>query len=742
MHPLAGDREPRKQVVVRLRPDLMIEPQICEGRTCYVIKDPISLRYYQFHGREYCLLRLLDGRHSLAQAQQEFDRCFPPQRTTLEEIEGFAQLLLKSGLAYPDAPGLGALLFDQQQRQRRRRWLQSLTDLLYIQIPLIDPDRFLEKLLRPLRWIFTRLFFCFSLVMILAACCFVAGHWQAWTARWPSFHEFFSWHNAVYLWLALGLVKILHELGHGLTCKAFGGEVHDMGLLFLCLSPCLYCNVTDAWKVPGKWRRMLIGFAGIHVELLIASVASWVWWHSPAWPLLNHLAFSLMLVCGISTLVVNANPLLRYDGYYILSDWLEIPNLRERAIRLVMNLVLDQGLGIDVAQDSMLSRRRRTLLLAYGLASHFYRWLLTACILWFFYHLLKPYRLGVLVVLLAGVGLASMIGWPLARFLHFLRQRGGLPAMKPLRLARSAILLGAGLAALMVVPLPISRVRQKALVEVRSEAVARLFLPATAVLERVYVQEGQEVQANDLLAECRSIDLENQLADAQCELDIRQVQLRALRELAAEASDERERSRIEVARALIAGESDGFVKQVETLERTLEGLVLRAPRAGMVLAAPRIEDLGKLYYPQSEAPLFTLGDPSRLRAVMPVSPANHRLLADEMAAGSALPATIRQSTRPTQTWEGSISQLPPSEATEVPLALTNRAGGPLAVAPTSRPDQYVPQSQQYLVLVDWLDPTRSVFPGTLVEVRVPCRWRSCGWWLKQTAAEMFAASLY
>ena len=128
-------------------------------------------------------------------------------------------------------------------------------------------------------------------------------------------------------------MKVIHEFGHGLSCKTFGGEVHEMGVLLLCFSPCLYCNVSDAWTLPSKWHRIIISFAGIYVELMIAAAATFVWWNSPSATFAQHLCLSLMVVCSVSTVVFNGNPLMRYDGYYVLADWLEIPNLHDCAAR-------------------------------------------------------------------------------------------------------------------------------------------------------------------------------------------------------------------------------------------------------------------------------------------------------------------------------------------------------------------------------------------------------------------------
>src|SRR5207302_10018529 len=141
-----------------------------------------------------------------------------------------------------------------------------------------------------------------------AALMLVAGHFEAFRDRLPTAREFFRLSTVAYLWLAVGIIKVFHEFGHGLGAKKFGSEVHEMGALLLCLSPCLYCNVSDSWTLPSKWRRIIISFAGIYVELVIAALATWVWWNTPGQPVLNNVALCVMVLCSVSTSVFNANP--------------------------------------------------------------------------------------------------------------------------------------------------------------------------------------------------------------------------------------------------------------------------------------------------------------------------------------------------------------------------------------------------------------------------------------------------
>jgi putative peptide zinc metalloprotease protein len=731
--PLTADLERRKQVRLRLRRDLVLSAQRYEGCSFCVIKDPISLRYYRFDEYDAFLLRLLDGGHTLDDVQKAFERRFRPRRLELTDLESFGQLLLKSGLVYHELPQAGQQLFDYRRKRRRMEWLQRLTNVLYIEFPLFDPDVILRRLAGRLRWVFTTWSLLGGAALVLGALLLIAGHFATFWASLPSAQEFFGLKNLATLWLAVALVKVFHELGHGVCCKALGGEVHDMGALLMCLTPCLYVNVSDAWALPDKRDRMLVGFAGVYVELLIAAAATFVWWYTPQEVFLHNLCLNLMVVCSVNTLLFNGNPLLRFDGYYVLADWLEVPNLRERCNAYLKRLAMRHALGIEVPPEPPMAPHRRVLFVCYAVASYVYSWVLVFSILWSLSRWLRPYKLGSLSMLLAAASVASMIGWPVYRLLKGVRDRGRLPDMKAGHVAATAALLAACGAAFLV-PLPVSRIRQSGLVELRPEADEPVFASVSGTLERLHVRDGERVAAGEVLAELRSLELEGQLAEAQSQLGIRVAQLAALRRQLAGTRDRRDQLRVQVALAEAEGQRQVFARQVALTRKALGYLVVCAPRAGVVLGAPRLEEVGKFWDRDQGVPLCRLGDPGRLRVVVPVSPADYRLLREDLGSRRDPPVTIRVQGCGNQTWRGRVALLPESEARELPLPLTVKGGGPVAARPGPQPNAYVPQTQQYLVTVEFLDSEEGVWPGTRAQVKIHCRWRSAAWWLRRRIA--------
>lgn len=737
----AADLERRKQVRLRLRPDLIVSAQRYEQRTCYVVKDPLSLRYYRFDERDHFLLQMLDGSHTMEEVQRRFEEHFRPQRLTWEDLEAFGQLLLQAGLADHDLPQAGQQLWERRQKRRRLEWLQRLTSILYIEIPLFDPDPLLTRLERRLGWLVRPWSLAAGLVVMLAALLLITLHFDAFRSRLPSFEEFFRFRNLVYLWLALAFVKVIHEFGHGLVCKAFGGEVHDMGALLMCLSPCLYLNVSDAWTFPEKWKRVLVGLAGIYVELLIAALATFVWWHTARELLVNQLCLSLMIVCSVNTVLFNGNPLLRFDGYYVLADWLEIPNLRERCNVAVQRFVVATCLGVQLPPEPSMAWGQRALFVAFAVASYLYSWIVTCGAIWFLSQFLKPYKLGTLSTLLALAAVGSMIGWPLYRLGKHCYQRR-LPTMQPLRVGVSLGAAGLLLLAFFFLPLPISRIRETALVQPRVDAVEQTYLSVSGTLERLHVRDGQPVERGDILAEFRSLEVEGQLEEARTQLAVRLVQLQVLRQQLADSTDERERSRLATALAQVDGERRTWGKQLELHQKKLQSLVLRAPRSGTVLNAPRRDEVGKLWDRGQTGPVCGIADTSQLQVLVPLTPADFQLVQQDRSADRSPTVTIRVQGWGGRTWQGHVTHLPESEARHVPLGLTTRAGGTVPIKPGTATQGHAPQSQLYLVGIDFHDTARArIWPGSLAQVKIHCRWRPAAWWVWRKLSAAFDLGL-
>lgn len=842
----ASELERRKQVKIRLRGDLRIEPQKYEGKTFYVVKDPVSLRYYRLKDHEHYLLGFLDGRHTLDDAQKAYEKRYRPDRLKLEDLESFAQQLLTAGLAQNDSPRAGKQLFDRRKKRRRSEWMQTLTNILYIKIPVFDPERLLTAMLGYVWWIFSMTFFVLSVAFMLGAVTLVATHFETFRSKLPDYHEFFSFKTVVYLWAALGVVKVIHEFGHGLSCKVFGGEVHEMGALFLCLSPALYCNVSDAWTLPNKWHRIVISAAGIYVELIIAAAATFVWWNTPSHPFVNNLALSLMVVCSVSTVVFNANPLMRYDGYYVLADWLEIPNLRERSNRFLMNLFLEHCLGVETIPEPYMELTRRILFVTYAVCSYIYRWVVTFSILYFMDSFLKPYKLEVISHLLALAALGSMVGWPIYRLGKNLHKRGRLPDMKRWRVLTTSSVVTVLVLFVCLVPVPISRIRGQALIQPIPDNCANVFVQYPGILEELKVRAGQSVEPGDELARFSNREVQSELEGYRAEQATHANQMELYRRQLDQTNDADKRQGILQDMAKTQSDLETARAKADARQRILDkDLVLRATCAGVIGTAPRPEDIGKYYELDQSTPFCTINEPGQLRLCMPVVTPELNQLKENMERPSAaskktrqrlqnrvniactdtplkevlrdlsaqakvtvalealggkegeqkvsaeakgaplsialervleplgmgyyvfsddsnardgqilvrqgpdrgaimgnvqvydLPVTVRIQGRDWHTWKGKLSQLPESEAKEIPLPLSNRGGGPVAVKAGGQMNHLIPQTQHYLVYIDLLSPDGAITPGNMAQVKIHCRPETCLHWLWRTINATF-----
>ena len=396
-------------LALRWRGDLVVRRQRWGARRCHVVKDPLSLRHFVLQDEEYWLASQLDGHSTIEAIRARFEREFAPRRMSVEHFEAFVARLHRDGLVVADGAGQGRVWLERGRQLRRAKFWQTWGNLLALRFRGVDPQRFLEAIEPWCEWCFRPAVVVAGWLLILAAGGLLLANWELARARLPDFDSFFGARNWWWLAIALAGTKVLHELGHALTCRRHGGECRELGLMFLVFTPCLYCDVSDAWLTPGKWRRAAISAAGIYVELVIAAIATLIWWFGAAgW--LEHLCLSLIFVCGLGTLVFNANPLLRYDGYFVLSDLVERPNLWQQSRAWLFDIAARGLLGVKPTLSSPWGAKFDLWLAVYSIASFAYRWSVTVSMLWFVYRILSAQQLeaiGGLVVMTTLVGIAA-----------------------------------------------------------------------------------------------------------------------------------------------------------------------------------------------------------------------------------------------------------------------------------------------------------------------------------------------
>src|SRR5436190_10095829 len=303
----------------RLRPGLEFSPQQHQGKSFVVVKDPVTARYFRFTEAQAAILDCLhDPIDAPSLAQKVGERL--GARVPLASIEGFLKSLEDKWLL--DTPEVLAKLADVKSHQLDKR-----SNILYMKVASFNPEKIFAWLLPRTTWAFTKTFHVFGALSILT------GFTMTWLHREEfagGVQSLLNLHALFFLWLVVFSVTTMHEFSHGLTCCHFGGKVKEVGFMLIYFQPAFYCDVSDSWMFPSKRQRMWVTFAGGYFQLIFWGLCTIVWRLTDSDALINQIAFIVVVFAGLQTLV-NFNPLIKLDGYYMLSDYLEIPNLRNRS---------------------------------------------------------------------------------------------------------------------------------------------------------------------------------------------------------------------------------------------------------------------------------------------------------------------------------------------------------------------------------------------------------------------------
>ena len=582
-------------------------------------------------------------------------------------------------------------------------------------------------------------------------------------AKMPEFSQFFTPANAFLLAITLAFTKVLHEFGHGLSCKHFGGECHELGVMILVLTPCLYCNVSDSWMLPSKWHRAFIGAAGMYVELILASIATFVWYKTTSDTLVNMLALNVMFICSVSTVVFNANPLLRYDGYYILADLVEIPNLRQKATTILSSKMGEWLLGLEPNEDPFLPQRNQVFFAVYSIAAAIYRWVIVLSILFFLYKLGKSWKLEIFGQVMAIASIAGLTVVPLYQVGKFFWVPGRLDKVKKPRFFASLAGLAAIILFVLYVPLPYSVL---ATVEIQARNATAVYVDvagklekvmvrnATAVyvdvpgkLEKVMVRPGARVSEGQPLAQLQSLELEAKIRELREEIAKRNAELESLEQQ--RVDDPSAIARITPTQALLAS-ARGQLQEMLDLHGRLR---LTAPMAGTVLPPPwtaeRPEDpegglpswSGTPLEPENlgahldETVLFCqIGDPKKLEAILVIDQGDIQFVHGNETARDANGETVRDANGetvekpgnrvdikldelPGETLHGIISEVSPSDLKVSSRRLSNKGGGTLATK-TDPSGAERPLSTSYQARVSIDDPNGLLRLGLRGQARI------------------------
>lgn len=560
----------------RLLPQARIERHVYRGQVWFVVQDPSGGRYHRLSPAAHALVRQMTGDKTVQAIWETANNAGLGDACTQNEVVDLLTQLHAADLLQTDAYPDSAVLFDRHQKKRKATLKQYLLNPMSLKFPLYDPDALLRFLLPYLGWWFSPLGAALWLVSVLPAVILAAQHEMELTRNWSD--QLLSSSNLTVMALVYPIVKLLHELGHGLATRVWGGAVHEMGLMFLVFAPVPYVNASASAAFPSKIRRAIVAAAGMLVELWLAAIALYFWLLAEP-GLARAIAYNVMVVAGISTLAVNGNPLLRYDGYYILCDLIEMPNLAQRGQKYLSywwDSVVFGAKELDAPPETPSERR---WLLLYTPLAWCYRTLVTISITWFVAD--QFFIFGVLIALWGAFTLIAIPLWKgyqhVTRSPSLHRQR-----RRALRIASSLsvgiLLIAFGL------PVPLYT-RVDGVVWLPEQALLRA--GGNGFFEKWLIQPGSRVQSGDALFELKDQALVAQLAVAEAKVAEAQAKYRA------------EQFVDQAKAALSQRQLQQELSLLNQLQQRVARLVCYAQTDGY-LVATRPQDLAARYFKQGE----------------------------------------------------------------------------------------------------------------------------------------------
>jgi putative peptide zinc metalloprotease protein len=729
----------QRAIPLAVRADLVIKRIDYLGVGYWVIKDPAALKYYRLQQEQYHVLNLLNGERSLEQLREEMLRIMPTVRLQLSDIQHLITDLHEKSLVSSNRPGQGASLIKKQRDEKKKKFFNTLKSLLYLRLPGWDPESTLKVIYPFFRWMFSPIGVFLWAAIVVTSWAMLAVQFETFRTELPKFQQFFGWPNLLYLWITLSASKIIHEFGHGLSCKHFGGECHEMGVMLLVFSPCLYCDVSDSWMLRSKWPRIMIGAAGMYIEILLSAFAIFIWRYTDQ-GLLHNLALNIFFVTTITTVIFNANPLMRFDGYYMMSDFLEIPNLRPKADKLLRESFAWYCLGIESKPDPFMPETGKVWFVCFAIAAGVYRWFIVIAITVFLYTVLKPYGLQSIGATLAVVSISTIMYSMISNLYKMITAPRIEPMSKP-KMAFSLTILFCVCYAVLSLPMPL-HIEATYIIEPLN--VKHIYTQTPGELTDVPVKAGDKVDGTQVVAQLRNPDLEDQKRDLLNKLKIQAVERDTQRIVGNEG-------RMSLAENQIALLTD----QLEEVQQRLDALTIRAEVVGTIVEAPRvpeppIEIARKQLSTWNGTPLHpknigaTIDERTHLLSVAPSHLFQAIVLIDQgdinELSQAELAARLADSEKkhqviqlkfdhlPSRTYEGHIQEVSKNPLEYVPEQLSNKLGGDLPTVTDSQGRERLLSSvyQATVELDEDVDLLRSGMRG-LARFRV--EERTAGQWL-------------
>lgn len=547
---------------LKLRDDLLFVPQNYNGETFCHLEVRTTSEYFRIGYAEYVFISLLDGRTSFAEALAVASQQLKEKALGQAQAISVYSWLLENGLgafADSDTTSSGASTTIKAPNSHKPFWKRI--NPLWQKIPLGRPDRLLRTLQPACGWVFSGPATLLAMMLMAIAGLMLSANWERFAASSGNVISQQNWFWLFVAWIGL---KFFHELGHALVCHRYGGNIRETGVVIAFFAPLAYVDASSCWSFRSRWQRMHTALAGVYVELIIASLSilAWKWCDSVV---LRHVLQNTIIMASVSTLVFNLNPLMKFDGYYVLSDLLQIPNLSTQANTVINELARRVFFGDRGSRPAVIGRQR-WILLTYGMAAIVWRLLVTFSLLIMASVLFHGAGLA-----LAALGACLWFGRPLWGFLKAIHH---LRVQHPERLFRASLvstgLIGVLLAILFGLPSPVMTTAP-GVVDFTDGEVVRAETPG--FIQSIHVNNGQRVQAGDLLLTLRNEDVTTKLLDLQKQLAQQDLRVQT-------ASGEHNSGALNV----LQGTRESLLRQLNECRKQTDGLEIRAGRSGLIIS--------------------------------------------------------------------------------------------------------------------------------------------------------------
>ena len=699
----------------RLRPTAQISRQFYRGERWYVVRDPAGNQFHRLSDPAYRFVGLLDGSRSVGEAWELVGGQLADDAPTQPEVLQMLSQLYAANLIETDVTPDSAVVLKRQKMNNQRKMQQRLMNLLFPRIPIWDPDVFIKTWRPAINLLLSPLAAIVWVVVVVGAIAAIAPQWEelgqsAKNAIDPS--------NWVWLTISFIVIKFIHEMGHAFSCRRFGGEVHEVGIMLLVFVPTPYVDASTAWAFPNKWKRVFVGAGGMIFELFVAALCAFVWkfTYGSGNSLVNQLAYNAMLIASVSTIVFNANPLLRYDGYYILSDILEIPNLQRKASEYTLGLIKRHIFRVK-QQQPLPPVNQRIELFIYAILSSAYRIFVSLAIAYMLFYTL-PQEVKAIGLVMGATAFGTFAIFPLVKAVKYLATDPELHRKRGRAWAFSGTFAAACLVVFGVIRFPVT-VRAEGVLEAAGRAPIRVETPG--FVKQVLVDDGQYVEKGQLL-----LTLENQaeatkLKQDQIELQIAELEMRSSQVTdASKFSVDKERR-------------DRLMKMLDEQQKRVDKLEIRAPISGRVVA-PMIKNTQGQYLPTA-SDIMTITEAKNLEAFVVITQADRDRLKSigsyttEVRVAGDLHTTIPVN---------SEVRINPGASREVRAAALTHAGGGSNAPDPRDPKGTSTAEQNYEARMTFPNPGEQYFPGQRAYVRFksnspePLLWQGYRWFQQLT----------